>query len=965
MAATGGGSGSATLGLGAPTPTPTPAGTFTPGARPQPPHPPPPAPRYAFGLLETPRDPAAGGRSGGSGGGNSSSGRPDSNTANATASGTRGPRTASGFTPSGGSGARESHFGDKSSNAGYRSQFTIASAHSSSSLKAFDESKIRKTPVSTTSSSRNARPASKLRTPQTAHSVTSSSAVSVHVASVIVAVVEGRGLARGEIGMASLDLKTPELILSQFADNTTYAKVITKLQILSPLEIIMPNTTCDKGGGTKLFTLVTENFKNVALSTVQRKYFNETKGLEYIEQLCTPEFSTVLMEVQMKYYSLAAAAALLKYVEFIQNMVYAPKSLKVIFKGSEQTAMIDSTSAQHLELTINNRDPRNNHTLYGVLNYTKTAGGSRRLRSNILEPLVDVETITTRLDCVQELLEDEDLFFSLQSVISRFLDTDHLLSVLVQIPKQDTIQAAESKITNLIYLKHTLELVEPLQEILKSCKTPLLKAYCSSLGDSRFGLILEEIKTVINDDTRYIKGCLNMRTQKCYAVRPNINEFLDIARRTYAEIVDDVAGMIVQLGEKYNLPLKTSFSTSRGFFILLSCEGASFPNGQLPSEFMKVTVLKNSYNFTTADLIKMNERCQESLREIYHMTYLVVCKLLAEIYKHIHCLYKLSDAVSMLDMLLSFAHVCTLSDYVRPEFTDTLAIKQGCHPILEKISMEKPVANNTYISDENNFIIVTGPNMSGKSTYLKQIALCQIIAQIGSFVPAEYASFRIADQIFTRIGVDDDIETNSSTFMKEMKEITYIMHNVTDKSLIIIDELGRGTSTEEGIGVCHAICEFLLSFKAFTLFATHFLEICQLDALYPNVENNHFEVQHNRSNTGSYNKIIYTYVLSKGCTQEKNYGLKAAEVSSLPPSIVLDAKDIASHITKQIWRKQRNTAESVQQRAMHHLATRLIQAARNSCLDPDRLRMYLTGLKKRYEAECITASQSPQTDTSH
>ncbi|GCB78055.1 hypothetical protein scyTo_0020639, partial [Scyliorhinus torazame] len=165
-------------------------------------------------------------------------------------------------------------------------------------------------------------------------------------------------LARGEIGMASIDMKSPELILSQFADNTTYAKVITKLQILTPLEIIMPNTTCDKGSGTKLFTLITDNFKSVALSTVQRKYFNETKGLEYIEQLCTPEFSTVLMEIQMKYYCLAAAAALLKYVEFIQNTVYAPKSLKVIFKGSEQTAMIDSASAQQLELIINNRDPR-------------------------------------------------------------------------------------------------------------------------------------------------------------------------------------------------------------------------------------------------------------------------------------------------------------------------------------------------------------------------------------------------------------------------------------------------------------------------------------------------------------------------------------------------------------------------------------------------------------------------------
>ncbi|KAK9404135.1 mutS protein 4 like [Crotalus adamanteus] len=318
------------------------------------------------------------------------------------------------------------------------------------------------------------------------YSVTSSSAVSTHsIASVIVAVIEGRGFARGEVGMASIDLKNPEVVLSQFADNTTYTKVITKLRILTPLEIIMSNTACDSGNATKLYTLIAENFKNVTFTTVQRKYFNETKGLEYIEQLCTPEFSTVLMEVQSKYYCLAAVAALLKYVEFIQNSVYAPKSLKIRFHGSEQTAMIDSTSALNLELITNNRDPRKGHTLFGILNYTKTPGGSRRLRSNILEPLIDADSINTRLDSVQELLQDEECFFGLQSVIARFLDTEQLLSVLVQIPKHDTVNASESKITNLIYLKHTLELVEPLKEALKSYKTPLLKAYYSSLEDSR------------------------------------------------------------------------------------------------------------------------------------------------------------------------------------------------------------------------------------------------------------------------------------------------------------------------------------------------------------------------------------------------------------------------------------------------------------------------------------------------
>ncbi|KAM8916598.1 mutS protein homolog 4 isoform 3-T3 [Spinachia spinachia] len=791
------------------------------------------------------------------------------------------------------------------------------------------------------------------RTPLTDPAATSCSSVTATSgASVLVAVVEGRGLARGEIGMASLNLKCPELILSQFSDTGTYAKVITKIHILVPLEILMPDTASEKGKGTKLFSLLTENFSRVAFTAIQRKYFNERKGLEYIQQLCAPEYGTVLMEVQAKYYCLAAAAALLKYLEFIQNSVYAGKSLKVSFRGSEQTAMIDSTSAANLELVVNNRDHRSGHTLLGVLNHTKTPGGARRLRSNILEPLVDVDTINIRLDTIQELLRENELFFDLKNAIARFLDVDQLLSVLVQIPKQETAQVAEAKITHIIQLKHTLDLVPRLRMALKNGNTALLKAYSASLEDNRFDMILEQIKTVVNEDTTYLKGGLNLRTQKCYAVRPNINEFLDIARRAYTEIVDDIAGLVSQMMEKYGLPMRTSYSTARGFFIQMKLEGGVLPEGKLPSEFIKVTKHKSNYGFTHADLIKMNERCDEALREIFHMSYVVICQLLSTIYEHIHCLYKLSDAVSMLDMLLSLANACTVSDYVRPEFTDTLAIKQGRHPILEQMVGQQPVSNNSFISEGSNFVIITGPNMSGKSTYLKQVALCQIMAQIGSFVPAEYASFRVADQIFTRIGVDDDFETNSSTFMLEMKEISYIIHNVSDRSLIIIDELGRGTSAEEGIGICYSVCEFLLSLK-----------VCQLESLYPNAENQHMEVRHTRSGDTGGESVVYTYLLNQGCSEERHYGLRAAEMTALPSSIIQEAKMIASKVNQQLLAKHHIDLGEKRERAVYKLATRLLQTARNSRLDCDSLRMYLKGLKKQYEAELLAAGQLASIDT--
>lgn len=210
---------------------------------------------------------------------------------------------------------------------------------------------------------------------------------------------------------------------------------------------------------------------------------------------------------------------------------------------------------------------------------------------------------------------------------------------------------------------------------------------------------------------------------------------------------------------------------------------------------------------------------------------------------YVGCLYKLAECVSTMDMLMSLAHFCTLGSYTRPEFTDTLAVKQSRHPILDKSLNDSFVANNIYASNDTRLSVITGPNMSGKSTYLCQIALVQILAQIGCFVPAEYASFRTVNHVFTRMGSCDDIETNTSTFSQEMKEVNYILQNVTDRSLVLIDELGRGTSGLEGVGLCHAVCEKLLTTRASIFLVTHYQELTELAGLYPAVDNYFFQVR--------------------------------------------------------------------------------------------------------------------------
>ncbi|CAI8056057.1 MutS protein homolog 4 [Geodia barretti] len=273
--------------------------------------------------------------------------------------------------------------------------------------------------------------------------------------------------------------------------------------------------------------------------------------------------------------------------------------------------------------------------------------------------------------------------------------------------------------------------------------------------------------------------------------------------------------MATCLSSKYNLPIKVCGSNSRGFYMQLYTGAGAPPEldvDNLPSDFMKISKNRNTINFSTADLLRLNDRAQEATKEIYVMTNVVVNELIKDLRSNIGCLYKLAECVSMLDMLHSFAKSCTLSSYVRPEFTDTLAVKQSRHPILDIISFNL-VPNNIFASRESNFILITGPNMSGKTTYLKQVALLQIMAQVGSFVPAVYASFRVTSQIFSRVGSDDDISSNSSTFMLEMRELSYVLQNVSSNCLVIVDELGRGTSNEEGFGICHAVCEHLLTTK--------------------------------------------------------------------------------------------------------------------------------------------------------
>ncbi|RHZ86046.1 hypothetical protein Glove_55g65 [Diversispora epigaea] len=761
--------------------------------------------------------------------------------------------------------------------------------------------------------------------------------------SFVVAVIEGRGIA-SEVGMCFIDLRTSESILSQISDSQTYVKTLHKMNIYDPAEILLSVTSVEPSK-SKLCKILEDNLPFATIVPIGRKYFNDSIGLNYIKQYGLEDDSAALiLGLTSKFYCLAATAAVLKYIESSQNIFFTNHSIQFKYQGCEGTMMIDCVTARNLELICNINSPNNNQSLYGVLNKTSTSMGARLLRTNILQPLSDAVTINTRLDSVEELTRDEENFFSIQLALKPFQDIDHLITALIQVPRKPTIKHSEQSINNIIILKHTLKLIQILKDSLAGCQNSLLVAIRELLSDSRLITFEDLINEVINKDITYQKSSLGLRNQRCYAVKAGFNGLLDVARQTYKETVNDIYEIVENYNNQYEIPLKIQFSPSTGFYLSTSTDVLN--EHQLPLIFINVCKKKKMLTFTTLELIKKNTKINDSLTEVYLMSDKTIEDLISEIRCNIGVLYKASESIAMLDMLTSFAHQCTISNYVRPEFTDTLAIKNGRHPMRECLYTDPFIPNDTYANNATNFQLITGPNMSGKSTYLRQIVLISIMSQIGSFVPAEYASFRMTNQIFTRICNDDNMETNSSTFIVEMRETSYILQNITNKSLVIIDELGRGTSTHDGLGITYAICEELLKTKAFVFFATHFHELTRYLTVCPNVVNLHLEVEIENQST-----MKYLYRVKDGSNDDEHYGLRVGKMIGLPNDIIEIASEISYKLKNLI---DTNKAKSVsnkmiqRRKALLQLTHQLLQIKRSSNLDKDGFRRYLKMIQEEF-----------------
>ncbi|KAI0540020.1 DNA mismatch repair protein Msh4 [Xylaria digitata] len=766
---------------------------------------------------------------------------------------------------------------------------------------------------------------------------------------VICAITEARGVSPS-VGLSFINITTNEAVLSQICDTQFYVRTIHKLQIYEPSTILMVSTALPPNPKSNLLSIIESELPAIAIEPVDRKYWSELVGLEYIQSLAfRDDLEAIKVAIGGNFYATCSFAAVVKYLEQSRRVSIAAHSLRIRYQPSENTMMIDLSTIHSLELIQNLHEPRSKDCLFGLLNECLTPMGSRMLRSNILQPSSQVESILMpRYDALEELTMKEDMFFEIRKALKGFTDVEKLLTKkLVIIPQQSSISATEFAIDLVLRVKAFVMAVPQLCEALSAARTDLLKRVYELCRAEVTQLVMKIITETINEDVTATKTPIDMRNQRTYAVKSGVHGLLDIARQTYKEATEYVYQHVDELSKEYDLQIEVKFDHHRKFWLRL--EQNVFEDRQWPDAFINRVIKNRWFECQTLLLVQLNNRITDSHNEAVMLSENIIKQLLGDIREHVPELFRVCEGIALVDMVASFAQLATTRDYVRPEISDTLALKSARHPICERGNPERFVPNDAYASEQHRFQIVTGCNMSGKSTYIRMAALMQVMAQIGSFVPAQYASFPIFQQLFVRISTDDNIEANMSSFSLEMREMAFILRNVNKNSLAIIDELGRGTSSRDGLAISLAISEALIQSNSIVWFATHFQELTKILGSRPGVLNLHLETDVSNSPEDRA-RMTMLYRVKSGPVQEKNYGINLARAMGFPENFIQIAQDVSQTLSGTIER-QKDSSKSRQlarQRKSILNLTSMLKQLMESEMDDAAMGSYLRHLQDEF-----------------
>ena len=681
-----------------------------------------------------------------------------------------------------------------------------------------------------------------------------------------------------ECGLAFADVSTAQVYATFFCGDEIEAKLRNELGTYLPSEVIV------NLGEKKLGELA--EFIRSGIGAMLND--NRPTAFEYEPslQMVTRQFGASLKEDYFDNKPLISAlGALLGYIEETQKKdISYIKDLNVYLEG--QYLEMDINTRRNLELTQTMRTKEKKGSLLGVLDRSVTAAGARLLCQWVEHPLLNVRAITRRQNALEELTGNYMLREEIRELLSGVLDIERLVTRIVY---------GTANARDLRAVANTVSVLPELKALISSCRSDELRELYEELDT------LEDIYTRINTTI-----CENppVSIREGGMINEGFNEDVDNLRSIMKDGKSWLNRVVEQERERTGIKtLKIGYNKVFGYYIEVS---KSFV-GQVPSDYIRKQTLTNGERYITDELKDMEATILGAADRVNSLEYDIFCEVRGFVADNSARLQKVASILARLDVYQSLATVAVKNKYVRPEVdkSDIIFIKDGRHPVVEQFVKDSYFVPNDAQLDtsRNRLMLITGPNMAGKSTYMRQVAIIVVMAQIGSFVPANDARIGVIDKLFTRVGASDDLASGQSTFMLEMNEVAYILRNATRQSLIIYDEVGRGTSTFDGMSIARAIVEYTNSRKigAKTLFATHYHELTSMEGEIEGIVNYNIAAKKRGDNITFLRKII------KGSTDD-SYGIEVAKLAGLPNEVIRRAKEVLASVEKTAKALSQNNA---------------------------------------------------------
>ncbi|MFZ3171486.1 MAG: DNA mismatch repair protein MutS [Carboxydocellales bacterium] len=661
------------------------------------------------------------------------------------------------------------------------------------------------------------------------------------------------------VGLAVTDISTGLFQVTEISIAQGFGKLLDEISRLKPAEILLEPKLWED---VQFREVLSKNVKRT-VSAYKQHAFNEREG----ETRLCKHLKTQSLDgfgLKGKRAGLKAAGAMLDFLQETQKQGLGHLN-RIINYSTEEFMLLDSATRRNLELTATIRDGSNKGSLIWVLDHTVTAMGARLLKNWVEQPLIQVPAIQNRLDATDELFHNQFLREDLRHLCKEIYDLERLTG---------RISFGNANARDVNALKASLAVLPALKSLLEKVRSTAIKNLAECLDT------LEDIHQLLD---QAINPEPPFSVREGGLIRTGYHTEVDKLRSATKEGKQWIAGLEAREKERTGIKsLKVGFNKVFGYYIEIT---KSYYD-HVPEDFIRKQTLANAERFITPELKEYESIILGAEDRVVELEYQLFSEIRENISGQSTRLLQTASIIAQLDALASLAEAANKGNYKKPQVrnSDEIHITGGRHPVVEKMLQgEWFVPNDTHLdNEENRLIILTGPNMAGKSTYMRQVALLVLMAQLGSFVPADLAIIGVVDRIFTRVGASDDLATGQSTFMVEMNEVANILNHATEKSLIILDEIGRGTSTFDGLSIAWAVAEYILDrdkIGSKTLFATHYHQLTQLADHHLGVKNWSIAVKEQGED------IIFLRQIISGAA-DRSYGIQVAKLAGLPTSVI-------------------------------------------------------------------------------